>query len=367
MLIERPNKDTPRPLVIASVEARIVQRAILEVLQELPGIKGRVLAPTSFGAIKERGVPMAVTYAYMAAEKGAAYYIRSDIDAFFRNIPRAYVVDRVRLAAGVTDKVFLRLLSEATSVELDNLDALGKWGDLFPTYELGVAQGCALSPLLGNVLLADFDREMNAGSSLTLRYVDDFIILAQNEKDAWRAFRKAGALLRRLGLRAYDPRTEVSKASHGDTARGFEFLGCEVTPGFLRPTGKARGKLLDRIDAKLDESRRAMREPSVLFQRKLSVAQTLSWLGEVVRAWGNQYSFCNGDQWFEELDRRIEKRILAYLADCRKLASRTPIVDRALLLRRLVGIPLVAKRKRKDVQYDRAALDALLDRAGFLA
>ena len=50
----RPGKK-PRPLVIAAIENRIVQRAILDVLQLSPPIRQIYENPASFGGIKERG------------------------------------------------------------------------------------------------------------------------------------------------------------------------------------------------------------------------------------------------------------------------------------------------------------------------
>ena len=71
----------------------------------------------------------------------------------------------------------MALFRQAIHVELSNLAALREHADRFPTEDIGVAQGSALSPLLGNIILADFDQRMNDGECRCLRYIDDFIVL----------------------------------------------------------------------------------------------------------------------------------------------------------------------------------------------
>ena len=80
-----------RPIVLAPVESRIVQRAVLNVLVEIPGLKAYLDTPFSFGGIKKerkagqsrRDAPSAVPGAIQAVlkgiEQGASYYAAADI------------------------------------------------------------------------------------------------------------------------------------------------------------------------------------------------------------------------------------------------------------------------------------------------
>ena len=53
----------------------------------------------------------------------------------------------------------------------------------FQSGDIGVAQGNSLSPLLGNLLLKDFDSAMNSLPNIRcIRFIDDFIILGPNKK-----------------------------------------------------------------------------------------------------------------------------------------------------------------------------------------
>lgn len=86
-LLPRPGKN-PRPLAVAPIASRIVQRAILDILWSNPKIKKRVNNKNSFGGIEKRGVKEALIEVSKCIQKGYNYYITSDISDFFQNINR---------------------------------------------------------------------------------------------------------------------------------------------------------------------------------------------------------------------------------------------------------------------------------------
>ncbi|MFC6654938.1 reverse transcriptase domain-containing protein [Roseibium salinum] len=122
----------------------------------------------------------------------------------------------------------------------------------FPREDLGVAQGSALSPLLGNILLHGFDQAMNEGDCACFRYIDDIIILAPSERAANARFRKAEGLLSDLQL---EFSAQKSCGGVQTFESGFEFLGIEIVNGLIRPNGKAVGKLKQKIFDILDASK----------------------------------------------------------------------------------------------------------------
>lgn len=93
--IARPGKSH-RPIVIASLESRIVQRAVLDILQRQSSMFPYLMTRTSFGGIRQRGVPQAVRAAVEAIGNGGRYYLRSNIKEFSRAIPRKRVVAQSR-------------------------------------------------------------------------------------------------------------------------------------------------------------------------------------------------------------------------------------------------------------------------------
>ena len=123
--IPKPGKKDIRPIVLADVETRIVQRAILDVLQSVKALQPFFLNPHSFGGIKRQkdeplaAVPAAVKAVLDAIGSGARYVICADISAFFTRIAKSAASDIVAKAVG--DDEFMSLFRQATHVELSNL------------------------------------------------------------------------------------------------------------------------------------------------------------------------------------------------------------------------------------------------------
>jgi RNA-directed DNA polymerase len=153
---------TYRPLVKSPVESRIVQRAIHDVLLDVPAIRQFAETPYSFGGVRKTNgakyaaVPAAIRAVVDGVAAGLPCVVKSDISAFFTRVPKPTVTKIVSDA--VPELAFMDLFGQAITVELSNLAELTRPTDLFPIYEIGVAQGNCLSPLLGNLLLYDFDR-----------------------------------------------------------------------------------------------------------------------------------------------------------------------------------------------------------------
>jgi len=311
-----------RPIVIASLEARIVQRALLNVLIEIPELKPFVNTPYSFGGLRKQkqtdsddepmhsAVPAAIQAVLDHIASGQCWVATADIAAFFTKISKSTVTDIVR--SHVKDEALMELLIDAIQVELENLADLRSLTDQFPIEDIGVAQGNSLSPLLGNILLADFDQEMNQGDCACIRYIDDFIILAPSKKAAEARLKKAAKLLEQFGMEL-----AVDKTSNCATpiTDGFEFLGIEISPGLVRPASKARTKFISSVSAALEASKSAMRglRNGKVLDHKLAAIATLKRVDGIVDGWGKHYWFCNDRQIFASLDDRVRSLIASYL------------------------------------------------------
>ena len=308
---------SPRPLVVADIPGRVVQRSILDVLQDkeiVPEVHKYVGQPTSYGGLKHRAVHMAIEAACETIHQGAAYYIRSDIPGFFTAIGRPEALRVVQSL--LPDDSLATLLDEATYIEISNMSRFRESEkDLFPTPEEGIAQGCCLSPLLGNIVLYEFDLQMNCGSVVTLRYMDDFVILAPGKDDAEKAFSLGLKLLRKQGLKAYLPGRRGNKASQGFTSGGFDFLGCRITPRFVQPSRKAWKSFVDRVRQDLRHSRTALLKGQYSDSEayNVSLLATLQRISRRVEGWTKQYKFCNKSNVFARVDVRINAEIRKYI------------------------------------------------------
>jgi hypothetical protein len=290
----RPGKR-PRPIVIAPVESRVVTRALLDVLLSLPAVASLCEgAPHSFGGLPGRGVPGAIAAALAALRAGATFHVRTDIADFFRAVPRDRAVAAIARAAG--DLRLARLLDRATATEIENLADLGAAAELFPGERRGVAQGNALSTLLGNVVLRGFDEAMNGRGITCLRYVDDLLFVGARPAHVKKAFLRGAALLAELGIVAYDPEQSPEKAAMGPVCAGVSWLGCDLHGGAAIPSAANRRALLARVDRLLAVE---------------SLPAALAGVDRAARAFRGAYAFCDCPHVFAALDAKIDRRVEA--------------------------------------------------------
>lgn len=344
---KRPGKSS-RPLVIAPIPNRIVQRAILDVLQDNVAYVQEILkVETSFGGIKGKNVALAIAAINKAFSNGVTHYVRSDIPSFFTKVQRAKVVDA--LAKNIDDVDMVNLFSAAIETTLGNLTDLQRRGleSIFPLSHDGVAQGSPLSPLIANIYLAEFDREMNREGLACIRYIDDFVIMAASEKQVMKGFRAAKAVLRRQGLQVYSPDDDPLKASKGDVRDGFDFLGCYVKPGLVQPSKFARNRLLEKIDTEVSL---ACNLATMACKGGNGVgvgcyAQAIVNINYIVWGWGKAFRFCTGSQVIQELDRKISKKMQEFeVLISRKLRNADADVRRKVL-----GVRMLVDAVKVDI------------------
>lgn len=328
-----------RPIVITPINARIVQRAILDVLLEQQSIQHYIDQPFSFGGIKkhdpdcEAAVPGAIQVAVNRMHEGGLYYIRSDISGFFRKIPKSTVMDKIREA--IADETFCHVIDQAIRVELSNLDALRDDAELFPLEDIGVAQGCALSPLFGNILLSDFDQLLNSGECACIRYIDDFLILGPSEDAVTDTFEAAQEHLKHYGMEAYHPLFHEEKAEQGHINQDvLTFLGVEIHNGSVRPSKRNRGKLISSINEIANANTRRPPSREKKWSYNHSFLKFLMTTNNVVSGWGNQYYFCNDQNIMNEIDQKIDKMIMATSQRFRQMFDGLDSLER----RRLIGV-----------------------------
>ncbi|MEQ8408080.1 MAG: reverse transcriptase/maturase family protein [Gammaproteobacteria bacterium] len=334
-----------RPIVVAPLENRIVQRAILETLHSIPSLSSIINIPTSCGGIPKRSVRYGLECAHKKITADGEYFYKSDIRDFFTKISKSAVIDA--LAFHIEDEKFLRLIEDSLETILVNEKAIGEEIRLFPTGDLGVAQGSCLSPFLGNLLLWEFDRATNSEDVMCLRYIDDFLILGPSKSAVKTKLRAGKKILTKLGMEIYDHSTHPDKASLGLSSDGFEFLGCNVDKNMIFPVRNRVRHLIASIRKLVDFSLIAMN--STKHDRPLnkrSYVETLDTIHNTARAWGNHYQFCNNKLLFTHVDKNISdeiNRLTAGYLDALADIDYDDFEQR----RRILGVHLLA-----DSKYD---------------
>jgi retron-type reverse transcriptase len=312
----KKDKAKIRPIVLANVESRIVQRAILDVLLGIPELRKYIHTPHSFGGIKKptedglAAVPAAIQEVLNSIGRRHKFIASADISSFFTRIPKSEVTEIV--AKVVRDDAFMDLFRKAIHVELSNMAELREKAGTFPIGDIGVAQGNSLSPLLGNIILYDFDQQMNAGDCRCIRYIDDFIILAPTRAAALARMKQSIAL---LSVHKMELSKEKSSKEPLPITHSFEFLGIELSNGFIRPASKAQSKHLNSLRVVFEESAKAFREyrSGAKFQRTNSLVATLRRVDGMSQGWAKHYRFCNDKTIFEGIDKKISEMIGSFI------------------------------------------------------
>jgi len=221
-----------RPLGIASLEDKIVQRAVVEVLNAVYEVDFRGF---SYGFRPGRGPHDALdALAVGIGRKKVNWVLDADIRDFFNQLDRAWL--RKFLEHRIADKRVLRLIDKwlAAGVIED-----GKWSETLA----GSPQGASVSPLLANVYLhyvfdlwADWWRHRRAhGDVIIVRFADDVTVGFEYEQDAQRFLSDLHERFAGFGLQLHPDKTRLIEfgrhAAQNRAARGqgkpetFDFLG----------------------------------------------------------------------------------------------------------------------------------------------
>jgi group II intron reverse transcriptase/maturase len=228
-----------RPIGISSVEDKIVQGAVREVLE---AVYEPVFLDVSFGFRRGRSAHDALRAWHRALYQGNVNWVwEADIVSFFDSIDRRKLMGMLR--ERVADGSLLRLVGKCLHVGILE-------GEEYSEPDSGTVQGSSLSPLLGNVYLHHvldlwFEREVRPrmrGRAYLVRYADDLVIGFEREDDAKRVMAVIGRRFERYGLRLHPDKTRLvpfgrppSGQSNGKGPATFDFLGFTVywrrTPG----------------------------------------------------------------------------------------------------------------------------------------
>ncbi|MBP1778307.1 MAG: ltrA 3 [candidate division NC10 bacterium] len=159
--IPKPDGQGTRGLGIPTVLDRLIQQALLQVLQ--PRIDP-TFAEQSFGFRPGRSAQGAVLRARAHMAAGARWVVDLDLEKFFDRVNHDVLMARV--ARRVKDKRVLRLIRRYRQAGV-------LAGGLVSPRGEGTPQGGPLSPLLSNLLLDDLDRELVRRGHRFVRYADD--------------------------------------------------------------------------------------------------------------------------------------------------------------------------------------------------
>jgi RNA-directed DNA polymerase len=234
--IPKPGSHEKRPLGVPTLRDRIVQGALLHVIEP---IFERDFAPQSYGFRPGKGCKDALRRVDELLKGGSHWVVDADLKAYFDTIPQERLMNRIR--EKIADGRVLKLLEQMLQAGV--MDSAKGWQ---PT-EQGTPQGAVISPLLSNIYLDGLDWQMAKGGFEMVRYADDFIVLCNSQEQAQEALEQIRRWVDENGLTLHPIKTRLVDASQ---AGGFDFLGYHFERGMKWPRKKSMSKLKDTIREK---------------------------------------------------------------------------------------------------------------------
>lgn len=232
--IPKPGSTEKRPLGIPTVRDRVVQTALLHVLEPIFDI---TFAEHSYGFRHGRGCHHALERVEALLNEGCVYVVDADLKSYFDTIPKDRLMERVY--EKVSDSQVRRWLR--MFLDQGVMEDLREW-----TPEAGTPQGAVISPLLANLYLNPLDHLLAAAGFALVRYADDFVILCRTREDAERALAMVQRWVQENGLTLHPTKTKVVDAR----TDGFDFLGYTFRGRYRQPRKKSLDKFKDTIRAK---------------------------------------------------------------------------------------------------------------------
>jgi RNA-directed DNA polymerase len=288
--IPKPGSTEKRPLGIPCVRDRVVQTALLHVLEPIFDI---TFAEHSYGFRHGRGCHHALERIEALLNEGFVHVVDADLKSYFDTIPKDRLMSRVR--ERVSDSRVLGLVEQF--LEQGVMDGLKAW-----TPATGTPQGAVISPLLANLYLNPLDHLLAEAGYAMVRYADDFVILCRSRAEADQALAKVTAWVEENGLALHPTKTKIVEAR----TDGFDFLGYTFRGALRLPRPKSLDKLKDTIRAKTGRT------------NGHSMAWIVVQLNRTLHGWYGYFRHCHWNV-FTDLDSWIRMRLRSIL---RKRAGR---------------------------------------------
>jgi RNA-directed DNA polymerase len=298
----QPGKE--RPLGIPTVYDRVCQQALTNRLEP---IFEPELDDANYGYRKGRSAKDALRKVWRELKGGREWIVDADLRDFFGSVDheKLMLLIRQRVADGRVLNIIQAILKAGCYAQ----------GERLPT-DQGTPQGGVISPLLSNILLTPFDREMRRRGYRLTRYADDWVVTCKSRSEAQAALAAARQILEKLGVILHDEKTRIVHVRHG-----FEFLGFKIKRGkqmsLKLPPEKIRSGVVPgslyayprekSIRYFEDQIRKRTRRKAPLKTQVL-----IEQINPVIRGWGNYYCKAHVRKLFNQLDRWIMRRIWSH-------------------------------------------------------
>lgn len=285
--VEIPKPDgSKRPLGIPSVKDRVLQQAIVQVISPMCE---EVFSNSSYGFRPKRRCENAVIKALEYFNDGYDWLVDLDLSKFFDNVDQNILMILVHdiIKDGDTESLIRKFLQSGVNIGGTVIDT-----------DKGTPQGGNLSPLLANIYLNQFDKELEKRGLRFTRYADDVLVCVKSEVAANRVMTSVTRWLKeKLRVEVNATKTKVARPND------IKYLGF----GFYR--NKETGKWCPKPHIKSIEKFKKNLHDETIRSISTSIAYKISRLNPIIRGWINYYRICDMKKIMNNLDGYLRTRL----------------------------------------------------------
>ena len=283
--IPKPN-GKKRPLGIPVVVDRVIQQAVAQVFSEL---YDECFSEHSYGFRPNRSAHQAMEEVLFYLNEGCEWVIDLDIEKYFDTVNHDKLISILR--EKVKDDVTLHLVRSFLRAGIME-------DGIIHRNEEGVPQGGPLSPILSNIYLDRFDKELESRGLRFVRYADDCNIFVKSEMSANRVMKSVSSWLeRKLFLKVNMTKTKVVRPSNSSFL-GFTFW--KNKDGWKSmPTYDRKQKLCRKIKEVLCRKKASALPLSTVFTQ----------VNQIVRGWINYFRIGSMKTFLKEFGEWLRHKI----------------------------------------------------------
>jgi RNA-directed DNA polymerase len=282
--VEIPKPDGGmRKLGIPTVLDRFVQQAVMQVLQRK---WDGTFSDHSYGFRPGRSAHQAVAQAQQYMAEGYRWVVDLDLEKFFDRVNHDKLMARIETRVG--DQRMLKLIR--TFLKAGVME-----GGLVSPVDEGTPQGGPLSPLLSNIVLDEFDRELERRGLRFARYADDCNVYVRSRRAGERVMASITRFITtKLKLKVNEQKSAVAEPWER------KFLGFSFTR-FGTPKRRIAPKAVDRFKAKVRELTRRT--------RGISIERMAAELAQYLRGWLGYFGKCETPSVLQSLEEWTRRRL----------------------------------------------------------
>jgi RNA-directed DNA polymerase len=282
--VEIPKPDGGmRKLGIPTVLDRFIQQAVMQVLQKR---WDRTFSEHSYGFRPRRSAHQAVEAAQSYIAAGYRWCVDLDLEKFFDRVSHDKLM--AKIAERVSDKRLLKLIRAFLTAGVME-------GGLVSPVDEGAPQGGPLSPLLSNLVLDEFDRELERRGHCFARYADGCNIYVRSRQAGERVMKSlTGFITTKLKLKVNETKSAVAEPWKRKFL-GFSFTSQKLPKRRIAPKAVARFK---------ERVRKLTRRT-----RGISIERMAKELAAYLRGWIGYFGKCQTPSVLKSLEEWMRRRL----------------------------------------------------------